>query len=380
MSFFSDLFEGHFDNLGRDLTDAPSSFANHPSEMIDVGLGAAALAAPFAIPELGAALGLGEGASLGADAALATDASLAADAGVTDAALTGGADALAVAPDAAGGALGESASLFLPDAASPAAFDSGVAGFNPVGETFVSPTEGALPAGATVSDVPAAAEAAGAVPGGGVSTPTPAGFANTDAELAGAATGVAPPAAAPAAPSLTSQLGGVLSSPWTKLAMGAAPLALTLGMGQPQLPSSARALQGQATQLSQQGMADLAAARAGTLNAGQTATIGAMQRDLTNSWRQALFNQGVQDPTKDARWPQIQGVIDAKVTEQTATMIQQNITNALAETGQAASALTAIANMQFQSDAIFTNALINATKALGLAAGMRSQQTIAVLG
>jgi hypothetical protein len=162
--------------------------------------------------------------------------------------------------------------------------------------------------------------------------------------------------------------------------MGAAPLAMTLGMGQPQLPSSARDLQKQATALSQQGMSDLASARAGTLNAGQTATLGRMQTDLLNQWRQALFNQGVQDPTKDARWPQIAGVIDSKITEATATMIQQNITNALAETGQAASALTAIAQMQFQSDSMFTQALINATKALGLAAGMRSQQTIAVLG
>jgi len=103
-----------------------------------------------------------------------------------------------------------------------------------------------------------------------------------------------------------------------------------------------------------------------------------MSSDLKNKWLQTLYNQGVQDPTKDARWPQIAAQIDAQVTQQTAALIQQNITNALAETGQAASALTSIAQMQMSADQNFTNALINATKSLGLAAGSSAGRTVTI--
>src|ERR1700730_1692898 len=73
MSFLSDLFEGNFGSLGTDLTHAPSSFVNHPSEILDVGLGAAAIAAPFAIPEIGAGLGIGGGIDAAAGGGLAAD-------------------------------------------------------------------------------------------------------------------------------------------------------------------------------------------------------------------------------------------------------------------------------------------------------------------
>jgi hypothetical protein len=173
-------------------------------------------------------------------------------------------------------------------------------------------------------------------------------------------------------------LGDVVNSPWTRLALGAAPLALTLGMGQPGIPPQAQALQGQALALQQTGLQQLSQANAGILNAGQTATLAKMQTDLTNQWRQTLFNQDVTDPTKDTRWPQIEGLIDAQVTQQTATLIQQNITNALAETGQASQALLSIAQMQMQADQNFTNNLIGATKSLGLVAGLNSGTTIKI--
>jgi len=114
------------------------------------------------------------------------------------------------------------------------------------------------------------------------------------------------------------------------------------------------------------------------MNAGQTAALGIMKQDLLNSWRQTLANQGVQDPTKDGRWPMIMADIDARVTAQTQTMIQQNIQNALAETGQASQTLTAIANMQLQADQNFTNNLVNATKSLGLAAGVSAVPKIQI--
>jgi hypothetical protein len=140
-------------------------------------------------------------------------------------------------------------------------------------------------------------------------------------------------------------------------------------MGEQQLPSAATASQNQALQLQQLGLTNLAQAQAGQLNAGQTAQLATLKQDRTNQWLQTLYNQGVVDPTKDTRWPQIQAVIDREVTAATATMIQQNITNALAETGQASATLNQIAQLQMQSDQNFTNNLINATKALGLAAG-----------
>lgn len=42
MSFFSDLFEGNFGNLGTDLSHSFSSFANHPKEWLELGGGALA--------------------------------------------------------------------------------------------------------------------------------------------------------------------------------------------------------------------------------------------------------------------------------------------------------------------------------------------------
>jgi hypothetical protein len=394
MSFLTDLFSGNFGNLGEDITNAPHSLVTHPDELIETGAAVAGIAAPFLLPEIGAGLGIGGSIDAAAGGGLAADlgigdigAAAAADsAGLAGADVAGstaadfgflgggGADVLAAGGDTALGFSGDTAlsggdsglSTFLAD---PSGAGAG-------GDTAASQFGAADP----LASPAASSSGAGAAPAAAGPSATPAGFANTDAELAGATTGTAPaataaaPAAATGGGGITGALGSTLSSPWTKLALGAAPLALALGMGQQQLPSSAQALQGQATALQQQGLTDLSQARAGVLNAGQTAVIGQVRTDLTNQWRQTLFNQGVQDPSKDARWPQIEAAIDSQVTQQTAQLIQQNITNALAETGQASAALTSIANMQFQADQNFTNSLINATKSLGLAAG--SGQTI----
>jgi len=396
MSFLSDLFEGQFQNLGTDLVDAPSSLINHPSELLDVGLGAAAIAAPFAIPEIGAGLGIGGGIDAAAGGGLAADiglgdigAAAAADtAGVAGADVAGstaadfgflsggGADVLASGGDAAlsfgadtalsGGDTGLSSFLADPSLGADAS----------AAASFTDPTAATAGAGDVFAQSPVAPSVA---PDVGTATPAAAPNSAYGALTQGSGIGgdltnapeIAQYADNPSfgVPSFTDKLGGALSSPWTKLAVGAAPLALALGMGQPQLPSSAQALQGQANALSQQGQADLANAKAGNLNAGQTAVLGQMRTDLLNQWRQTLYNQGVQDITKDARYPQILAQIDAQVTQQTATLIQQNVTNALAETGQASTALMGIAQMQMTSDQNFTNNLLNATKALGTAVG-----------
>ena len=387
MSFFSDLIEGNWGSLGTDITHAASSFAAHPQEQLEVGLGAAAIAAPFILPEIGAGLGFGGAVDAAAGGGLAADlgigdigaaasadvlGSTAADFGFLGG---GGADVLAAGGDTALGFGADTAltgdtglSSFLADpslgadATTTASFTdptAAAAGSGDVGFTSSPAGTAATPTAATPNSAFSALTQGSGIGGDVTNSPEIAQYADNPSF------GV---------PTLTDKLGGALNSPWTRLAVGAAPLALALGMGQQQLPTSAQQLQGQATALSQQGQADLASARAGNLNAGQTAVIGQTRNDLTNAWRQTLFNQGVQDPTKDARWPQILNDIDSKVTAQTAQLIQQNITNALAETGQASAALTSIANMQFQADQNFTNSLINATKSLGLAAG--SGQTI----
>jgi hypothetical protein len=391
MSFFSDLFRGNFSNLGNDITHAPSSLVNHPDQLAEVLGGAALLTGGLAFaPEIGAAIGggalaadAGAAGAAAADSALIGDAALTADAALAgDAAAIGGDTALAFAPDLVAPAFdiagpGLGADVLASSELAP--YLSGGGDVLAAGADTAAGSEAATTANAVLDSEVAGggvAPASGTVPAGGGASATPPGFAPTDAELSGATTGTAPATttggAATTGGGITDKLGNLLSNPWTKLGLAATPLALTLAMGETQLPSSARQLQGQATALQQQGLTDLSNARNGVLNSGQTAVLGQMRTDLQNQWRQTLFNQGVQDPTKDARWPQIEAQIDAQVTQQTATLIQQNITNALAETGQASTALTSIANMQFQADQNFTNALVNATKSLGLAAGLSS--------
>jgi hypothetical protein len=423
MSFFSDLVEGNFGNLGTDISHAPSSLANHPLEIGETAAAIATIASLGTLgPEAFGALGATEGALGAADLGAADAAfgafvpeAFAAESAGLGAAELGAADLGLGAAEAAdlglgtdfgfgaAGGLPSEALAFAPGATSfdtAGLFDISGAGlgFDVLGDPAVAGYTdfgAATPAGFASTDAelsggltgtappsagggagaapPSAGGGAGAAPGGAGATATPAGFAPTDAELSGAVTGTGPAAAGGGGfNSLIQGAGG-----WgniLKYGAAVAPLALTLGMGEAKLSPAAQQLQAQANALSQQGMSDLASARAGKLNAGQTAQIGQMRNDLTNQWRQTLYNQGVTDISKDARWPQIEADIDAKVTTATAQLIQQNITNALAEAGLASSALTSIAQMQMAADTAFTNQLINATKALGGAFG--GSQTI----
>src|SRR6266699_2181992 len=338
MSFFSDLFEGNWGNLGTDITHAPSSFANHPEEWAEVAGGAALIAAPWLIPEIGAGLAGAFGA-----------ADLGALAGGELAGAEFAGDALAFAPEFTEGGAGLSEWLAAPDAAfgggaaDTLALQAPEAAAAPDAAAAAGPAESGLttlPAG--TPSVNAATTATGIGPGtGGVAAPAVSG-----GTVAGADGG------------LTGALSGALKSPWTKLALGLAPLGLALGRGQPSLPPQA------------QSAAALAAnpGAAGTLNPAQTAAIGEMRNDLTNQWRQTLYNQGIQDPSKDTRWPQIEATIDRQVTAATQTMIQNNIALALQGNAQ----LISIAQMQMQADQNFTNTLVNATKALGTMVGSSS--------
>ncbi len=340
MSFFSDLFRGNFGNLGNDITHAPSSLISHPDELAETIGAGALIAAPFVFPEIGGALGIGAAADAGG--ALAADAATAGGAFAADA---GG----ALAADAAGGAaaLGTDALAFAPEAADALSIGPAIGG---VGDSI-------LPDTATL--------ATGPIDFGGdaAASATPAGFAPTDAELSGATTGTAtaPSTAAGGASSssggFTSMLSDTLKSPWTRLGLAAAPLALTLARGESSLPPQTDAAVSNATALANQGA---------NLNSAQQATIAQMRQDLINQYRQVLFNQGVQNPEKDTRWPQMLAQIDSQVTAATQQMIQQNIQNSLAGDQQ----LIQIAGLQMQADQNFSNALLNATKALGTAAGL----------
>lgn len=106
MSFFSDLFHGNVGNLGHDLnpSNAFSDFGSDLSKglknpIVDVALGAGALALPFLAPELLGGLGGLFGGTAAADAG-AVD--LGAVAG--DFATTGSLDALAAGPAGVGSA------------------------------------------------------------------------------------------------------------------------------------------------------------------------------------------------------------------------------------------------------------------------------------
>lgn len=349
-------FEGNFGNLGTDITHAPSSLVNHPDELAET-LGAGALiAAPFVLPEIGGALGIGAGADaataagtggLAADlgigdigAAAAADTAAGAGTAALDTGLAAGTDALALAPETADAlALAPEADAALPDASTLAT--------------------GSL-------DIPGATDAAG-TDAVAADTGTPVGFAPTDAELSGGVTGTAPAAGGGASTGggITSMLGDALKSPYTKLGLGLAPLALTLARGEPSLPSQVNPAVANATALANQGA---------SLNSSQQATLDQMRQNAINAARQALYNQGVQNPESDTRYSQMVSNIDSQVTAAAQTMIQQNIQNSL----QGDAVLTQVASMQMTADQNFTNTLVNATKALGTVAGLGSGVTLKV--
>jgi hypothetical protein len=392
MSFFSDLFEGNFGNLGTDLEHAPSSFINHPQEIAEVGGGAlAALTLGASLPETAGLFGAGELAGLGGLAEGGTEAAAiggadlgAADSlfGTFDAGLFG-ANAADVAAGGVGADLAAGAELGGLGGDVAGGVGSGLEAGQPgeVGGGFADAGAGdnVPAAGGGLQPPGGTAQAAGSAlqPPGGVAGGTAPSVSGNE-EWAGLTAPGATTAPAAGGSGIVQQLGG-----WGnigKWALAGAPLALTLGMGEAKLPGAAQQLQGQAANLSAQGQADLASAKAGVLNQGQTAALGQMHNDLLNQWRQTLFNQGVTDLSKDARYPQILADVDAKVTAQTQTMIQQNITNALTETGQAAAALNNVAQMQMNADQAFTNNLVSATKSLGLMAavsgGAKVQQVV----
>lgn len=374
MSFLTDLFEGKDKNLVHDITGAPASFVRDIKSPEEWGplAAAAALALPFAAPEIGTAIGLGD-LGLGAADAAAGGADLATALGAGDIATAADAATAATAAGDVAPAIGD-ALAFSPTFATDALTLGPAAGGD-----FASLVPGDVSSGLDLGTTSAGGADLGPMVDTGTGTATPGGFAPTDAELSGATTGTGSPAsgggagassgggAASGEGSWTDTLKSFANSPWTRLAVGAAPLALALARGEPQLPSSAVAAQGNAAALSAFGNQQLQMGISGTLNAGQMAALAAMRQDLTNQFRQALYNQGVTNPGADTRWAQMEAQIDIQVTAQTQVMIQQNIQNGLSALGAAGAELNQIAQMQMQADTAFTTNLVNATKALAFA-------------
>jgi hypothetical protein len=379
------LFEGNTSQLGGDLTS--------PSAIQEYEIGGAALATALTA---GAAGGLFGGAALGADA---LGGSLAADAGLAD---IGGAAVFDATAGGLGADLGVSslaADAGLGDIGGAAALDAGAIGGDTatLGGDVLASTGSDLSGGFADTSGLLNYDSTGALSqdlGAGAAAPTPdvtAGAATAPDVTAGAPSAdmltpqqqgliqgetnasvntlndVNTSIANYQAPGFTDQVSGFLSSPYTRIAAGVAPLALALGMGQPSLGSAGQAAEANANALAAYGQQQLALGTSGTLTTAQSAVIGKMQSDLKNQWLQTLANQGVQDPTKDARWPQILATIDTQVTAATQTMLQQTIQNGLTALGQGGSQLAAISAQQMQADQNFTNTLVNATKALGTA-------------
>jgi hypothetical protein len=159
----------------------------------------------------------------------------------------------------------------------------------------------------------------------------------------------------------TQGLQSVEQSPWTRLGLAAAPLAVGLSGIGTKLPASAQQAQANYAALAAQGA---------NLNPSQQAVLGQMRQNLTNQWKQTLYNMGVQagkgGVPQSTQWPQIAGMIDQQISAAAQKMIQQNIQNAL----QGNAGLVQLATLQMQEDRNFQQTLQNATRALGLAAGL----------
>jgi hypothetical protein len=157
---------------------------------------------------------------------------------------------------------------------------------------------------------------------------------------------------------------------------------------QQQISAQQQANAGQATAAAQP-FVNSVIANSPTLS--QAAQLSQQQQNLTNQWRQVLFNQGVQRPEADSRWPQIQQQIQQQMQIQTQAMIQSNLQAALGFQGSANSALGGsssslggasaatsassqnllqIAQLQVQQDTAYTNAIAGATGALGKVAAL----------
>ena len=230
-----------------------------------------------------------------------------------------------------------------------------------------------LPPAQTISNVPQPGSAAVApeeqIPAATAQTPAPGGAAASPSAPA-APTSNAPAVNAPAVAAKDSSFfGNAFSKPgwgWNAaaLGLGAAPLALALGQGESPLPAQANQLQALANTTQGAAGPALQSVATNTPTVTQAAQLAQQQNQLTTQWKQALMNQGVQNPTADTRWPQIQAYIGQQMNIATQQMINTNIQTAMGFTGQTSQSLTSLMNAQIAQDTAYTNAISNASRGL----------------
>jgi hypothetical protein len=290
VSFLSDLFHGRFENLGTDITHAPSSLARHPLEIAET---AAAIAAPFLLPEIGAGVGALAGVEAGADTGVV--ASLGGGLGA-DEVLGGAASALPEAASPASGFLdipgvtasGTAANAFDPiyDAAGLNTFSAGTTPFSLEGQAAGIGPGGAFgPEGAFGGSSGVTAFAPDVTPVASSTSTDLAGQLGLN-DIGGeigktAATGAGDSASGgtgfldklvQGAKDLPGNAVNQITKNPLGIGLAGAGLAYTMSQGQKQLPEQ-KALTDQAQKLTEQGQQFMKFLQTGTLPAGLQASV-----------------------------------------------------------------------------------------------------------
>lgn len=351
MSFLTDLVEGHTSNLGTDLSHAGSSLMNHPSEEIELGGAALLGAAPFVLPEL-----LGGAGALGG----------AAEGGGLFSGIFGGADAAAAGGDAL--------ALTAPDAAA----------YDPIGAAI--PGLGGTPTAASGTAIDAAGNTIGGL--GGAGGATPAGFASTDAELAGATTGVGGTAATPGAASQPGFFSGITDSIMhptlggvgkvAGVAAAGAGLGFDLLKGNPTDPNQ-KALEGQAGQLGAQGQQLMSYLSKGTLppalKAQLTQAVSAEKARIISGY--AARGQPT-DPNQNSALAQELNSVDTNAVAAMAQAQIQMMQTGLQETGLSTQLYETLTKLDQQNNQQLMQAISSFAAALG-GGGMGGGQTFKMM-
>jgi hypothetical protein len=345
---------------------------NAPSVAADVsltpgatttGLGAGALGGPT-----GATVGAGQELGLMADP---TDLLAVSSGGGPGGITAGDQAATGLAANAPGNVLGGG----LPSLPAPVAAPDvpGTFGQTPL-LAGPSDTSGFIPA-ATGSPVAAAAVPA-APAGGGLGAGTAGVLGDIGSSMDTALTAM-PPEELAGGPGAAGGGGGGLfgtgisGKDAAMYGLAGAPLAMALLKGEPGVPPQAN----QATALSPQEQAlaseMMTSVQQNRPTASQAAVVAQNSQNRLNAYRQMLFNQGVQNPEADSRWPALVAQDQQQQLVETQQFMKQNMADAMAAAGGAQSGLLSVAQLQAQQDAAYTQALQNA---------MRSAGTVLALG
>lgn len=149
------------------------------------------------------------------------------------------------------------------------------------------------------------------------------------------------------------------------LGLAAAPLALTLGRGQQQMPEQGLQSQAISTNLSAASQQLLNQAMQGQVTPGQQATLTLDRQRMINQARQELFNQGIANPEGSSAWRGMLANIDNQIAVEQQQFLTANIQEAFTGTGQAQQNLTNLAKNQIDLDNAYTQAIAGASGSLG---------------